>query len=426
MGATDLTKLTRRDFVKNGFVFAAGAAGLAAGYAAVPDVFARAVYAGKKDGVMNDRVLVMIQLAGGADGLQTVIPMNDSNLRNLRPTLSRAADTALPLGTSGQGLNRSMRGIKTLYDQGKVAIVQGVGYPKPNFSHFDSIRIWETADPDRKQQDGWLGKTIASNYDSQGHPLVGCACGTSEVPGALRDLQATLSVVNGQNTFKFNGGDAERAMGVIYNGTPGIYGALFDTSVFSARDTIARLRLAREKYTPRAAYNDNVNLVYSSRNQLASALQLAAQLIVSGVGAKILHVTLGGFDTHDQEFARHESLMGYVDTAVSAFHADLTAYGMADRVLIATWSEFGRRAAETANGGTDHGAAAPMFLIGDTVKGGFYGEAASLSALDRGGSLKYTVDFRQVYQEILESHLKVDAQEVLGKAFERVPAVRTA
>jgi uncharacterized protein (DUF1501 family) len=374
MGATDLTRLTRREFVKDGFVFAAGAAGLAAGYAAVPDVFARAVYAGKKDGVMNDRVLVMIQLAGGADGLQTVIPMNDSNLRTLRPTLSRAADTALPLGTSGQGLNRSMKGIKALYDQGKVAIVQGVGYPKPNFSHFDSIRIWETADPDRRQQDGWLGKTIASNYDSQGHPLVGCACGTSEVPGALRDLQATLSVVNGQNSFKFNGGDAERAMGVIYNGTPGIYGALF------------------------------------------------AQLIISGVGAKILHVTLGGWDTHDQEFARHESLMGYVDSAVSAFHADLAAYGMADRVLVATWSEFGRRAQETGSAGTDHGTSAPMLLIGDTVKGGLYGLAPSLN-VGRDGNLKYAVDFRAVYQEILESHMKVDASEVLSQRFERIPAV---
>src|SRR5437762_12839983 len=122
MGATDLTRLTRRDFVKNGFVFAAGAAGLAAGYAAVPDVFARAVYAGKKDGVMNDRVLVMIQLAGGADGLQTVIPMNDPNLRTLRPTLSRAGDTALSLG-NGFGRSRRMRGITALYDGGKGVIV---------------------------------------------------------------------------------------------------------------------------------------------------------------------------------------------------------------------------------------------------------------------------------------------------------------
>ena len=421
MGATDLTRLTRREFVKNGFVFGAGAAGLAAGYAAVPDVFARAVYAGKKDGVMNDRVLVMVQLAGGADGLQSVIPMNDPRLRDLRPTLSRAADTALPIG-NGLGLNRTMVGLKRLFDQGKVAVVQGVGYPKPNFSHFDSIRIWETADPDRKQQDGWLGKTIAANYDSAGHPLVGCACGTSEIPGALRDLEATLSVVNGRDTFKFNGTDAERAMGVIYNGTPGVYGALFDTSVYSARDTIARLRTAREKYVPRAAYNDNVNLVYSSRNQLASALQLAAQLIISGVGAKILHVTLGGFDTHDQEFARHEQLMGYVDGAISAFYNDLAAYQMSDRVLVATWSEFGRRAQETGNAGTDHGTAAPMFLIGDTVKGGIYGETPSL-AVGRDGNLRYGVDFRQVYQEILESHMKVDSAEVMGKRYERIPAV---
>jgi len=423
MNSTDLSnRLTRREFVKSGFVFGAGAAGLAAGYAAVPDVFARAVYAGKKDGVMNDRVLVMVQLAGGADGLQSVIPLNDSNLRTLRPTLSRAVDNALPLGNTGFGFNRSMPGLKKLFEQGKVAVVQGVGYPKPNFSHFDSIRIWETADPDRKQQDGWLGKTIAANYDSQGHPLVGCACGTSEIPGALRDLEATLSVVNGQNTFKFNGADAERAMGVIYNGTPGMYGALFDTSVFSARDTIARLRTAREKYVPKAAYNDNVNLVYSSRNQLASALQLAAQLIVSGVGAKILHVTLGGFDTHDQEFARHESLMGYVDGAVSAFYSDLAAYGMSDRVLVATWSEFGRRVQETGNGGTDHGTAAPMFLIGDTVKGGMYGQSPSLN-VGRDGNLRYSVDFRQVYQEILESHMKVDAKEVLATRFERIPAI---
>ena len=373
----------------------------------------------------KDPVLVTLQLSGGNDYLNTVVPFNDPLYRDNRPAVGIPDDQILKFDKT-YGFHPAMAPMKKFWDQGKLAIVHGVGYPQPNYSHFDSIRIWETGDPMRRQQDGWLGKTIAANYDSAGQPLVGCACGSSEIPGALRDLDATLSVVNGQNTFKFNGTDAERAMGVIYNGTPGIYGALFDTSVFSARDTMARLRLAREKYTPRAAYNDNVNLVYSSRNQLASALQLAAQLIISGVGAKILHVTLGGFDTHDQQMARVDSLMGYVDSAISAFHADLTAYGMADRVLIATWSEFGRRAAETANGGTDHGAAAPMFLIGDTVKGGFYGEAPSLSALDRGGSLKYTVDFRQVYQEILESHLLVDAQEVLGKPFERIAAVRTA
>ena len=417
-----LSKISRRDFLRSGLVFGAGAAGLAAGYAAVPDVFARAVYAAKAGGVVNDKVLVMIQLAGGNDGLQTVIPLHDQTYRDLRPQLGKAADEALPI-SNDFGLNKNLKGVKSLFDQGKVAIVQGVGYQKPSFSHFDSIRVWETADPDRRQQDGWLGKTIAQNYDSAGHPLVGCACGTTGVPGALRDLEATLTVVNSQQSFKFNGGDdMEKAVGALYTGTPGIYGALFDTAVTTARDTVAQLRTSASAYTPKAQYSDDAKLVFSSKNQLAAALQLAAQLIVTGTGVKILHVTLGGFDTHYTQQQRHDDLMGYLDQAVSAFYADLAGHGMSDRVLVATWSEFGRRAQETGNAGTDHGTAAPMFLIGDTVKGGMYGEAPNLN-VGRDGNLKYSVDFRQVYQEILESHMKVDSAEVMGKRYERIPAV---
>lgn len=423
MNEVGINKISRRDFLQKGLVFGAGAAGLAAGYAAVPDVFARAVYGAKRDGVVNDRVLVMIQLAGGADGLQTVMPLQDPRIRDLRPRLSVAVDQALPL-TAQIGLNRNLKGVKSLFDQGKVAIVAGVGYPKPSFSHFDSIRVWETGDPSRRQVDGWLGRTIAKNYDSQGHPLVGCACGTSDVPGALRDLEATLTVINGQNSFRFNGADADRAMGALYNGTPGIYGALFDTAVYSARDTVARLRTARASYVSMAKYSDNERLVYSSKNQLGAALQLAAELIISGLGAKVLHVTLGGWDTHTQQLQRHDDLMAYVDQAVTAFHTDLSAHGMADRVLIATWSEFGRRPHETASAGTDHGTASSMFLIGDPVKGGIYGDMPSLSALDRSGNLTYTVDFRSVYQGILEDHMQVDPREVLDQTFERIPFVR--
>ncbi len=415
-----IDKISRRDFLRNGMVFGAGAAGLAAGYAAVPDVFARAVYYAKRDGATNDRVLVMVQLAGGNDGLQTVIPIQDGTLRSLRPTLGRVADSALPLDAK-TGLNASLKGLKALYDQGKIAVVQGVGYPKPSFSHFDSIRVWETGDPARRQQDGWLGKTIEKNYDSQGHPLVGCACGSTGIPGALADLQATLTVVNDQKRFAFDGGDSrDRAVGALYRGTPGMYGALFDTAVATARDTVAKLRTAAASYVPKAKYDDNVRLVYSSKNQLGSALQLAAELIVSGLGAKILHVTLGGFDTHQQQQARQDQLLAYVDSALSAFHADLAAYGMSDRVLVATWSEFGRRPRENANGGTDHGTAAPVLLVGDTVKGGLYGEMPSLSALDGGGNLKYAVDFRSVYQEILDGHLGVDAREVLSAQYDKV------
>ncbi len=421
MREVGVNQIGRREFLRQGLVFGAGAAGLAAGYAAVPDVFARAVYSAKAGGVTNDRILVMIQLAGGGDGLQTVIPLRDAGLR---PTLAAAADTALPLD-GDFGLNRNLKNIKALYDLGKVAVVQGVGYPKPSLSHFDSIRVWETADPTRRQMDGWLGKTIAKNYDSAGHPLVGCACGATGIPGALRDLEATLTVVNNGRSFQFRGGDeTERSLGVLFRGTPGIYGALFDTAVGTARDTVARLRASAQSYVPKGNYTDNVRLVYSSKNQLASALQLAAQLIVAGTGVKVLHVTLGGFDTHERQMARLDDLLAYVDGAVSAFHQDLTAYGMADRVLVATWSEFGRRPKENASGGTDHGTASPMFVIGDGVRGGLYGAAPKLASLDTAGNLKYEVDFRAVYQEILDTHLGVDGREVLGASFDRVAFVK--
>jgi len=422
-----LDRLSRRDFLRNGLVFGAGMRGLAAGYAAVPDLFARAVYSAKSAGAMNDRVLVMIQLGGGNDGLQTVLPLRDSKYRDLRPTLSKEADMALPL-SNDFGLHQNLKGIKALYDAGKVAIVQGVGYPQPSFSHFDSIRVWETGDPSRRQQNGWLGKTIEKNYDSAGHPLVGCAAGTTSTPGALRDLQATLTVVNDQNAFKFqgNGDSIDKVMGALYTSTPGIYGALFDTAMSTVRDTIAQLRTSATKYTPKAQYSDNQKLVYSSKNQLAAALQLAAELIVTGTGVKILHVTLGGFDTHYTEQTRHADLMAYLDSAVSAFHQDIAAYGMADRVLVATWSEFGRRPQENASGGTDHGTAAPIMLIGDVVKGGLYGEAPNLGKLDVQNNPSFSVDFRSVYQEILQSHLAVDPRDVLSESFPRVPFVKAA
>src|SRR6202165_2567148 len=411
-----INQLKRRDFLKAGLVFGAGAAGVAAGYAAVPDAFARAVFAAKQNGMANDNVLVMIQLAGGNDGLRTLVPLSDPTLHDLRPKLAGPmVSQALPL-TKDFGLNHNLGGVKSLWDQGKVAMVQGVGYPNPTFSHFESIRIWETGDPTRRQVDGWLGRTLASAYDSNGHPLTGCACGTTDVPGALRDLQATMTVIQNQKTFGFTGGSEVEAA----------VGALSDTAIATATETMATLRTSAASYQPMADYSDKVKLVYSSKNQLAAALQLAAELIVTGTGVKLLHVTLGGFDTHYTELNRHDDLMGYLDSAVGAFYKDLAAHGMADKVLIATWSEFGRRPKENASGGTDHGAAAPLLLIGDPVNGGLYGESPSLTTLDATGNLPYSVDFRSVYQEILAGHLGADSGEILGSKFDRVPFLRAA
>lgn len=420
-----INQLKRRDFLRAGLVFGAGAAGLAAGYAAVPDAFARAVYATKTSGVNNDRVLVMIQLAGGNDGLRTVIPMQDPKLHDLRPKLgAMSVGQALPLNDDF-GLNQNLKGVKTLWDQGKVAIVEGVGYPNPTFSHFESIRIWETGDPTRRQVEGWLGRTLARNYDSFGHPLTGCACGTTDVPGALRDLEATLTVINNQKAFGFTGGsEIEAAVGALYKATPGIYGALFDTAMATAQESITTLKTSQATYQSMADYTDAQRLVYSSKNQLGAALQLASELIVTRTGVKLLHVTLGGFDTHYTELNRHDDLMAYLDSAVSAFYKDLSAHGMADKVLIATWSEFGRRPKENASGGTDHGAAAPLILIGDPVKGGLYGKPPSLTDLDSTGNLKYQVDFRAVYQEILGGHLGADSRDILGSTFEKLGFIK--
>ena len=415
-----INELKRRDFMKAGLVFGTTASALAAGYAAVPDAFARAVYAAKQEGVANDNVLVMIQLAGGNDSLRTVIPLQDPKLHDLRPVLAAASvPSALPL-TADFGLNQSMSGIKALWDQGKVAIVEGVGYPNPSFSHFESIRVWETGDPTRRQVEGWLGKTITKNYDSMGHPLTGCACGTTNVPGALRDLHATVSVIDNSRTFGFQGGSkVESAAGALWKGTPGIYGALFDTAISTVQQSIASVRTAVARQSS-VKYSDNAKLVYPSKTELGAALQLAASLITSGAGVKLLHVTLGGFDTHQTELTRHNDLMGYLDQSVAAFYNDLSAHGMADKVLVTTWSEFGRRPRENASGGTDHGSASAMLLIGNPVQGGFYGQAPRLSDLDGGGNLKHTVDFRSVYQEILNGHLGADAREILGQTFDRI------
>lgn len=421
-----INELKRRDFLRAGLKFGTSATALAAGYAAVPDAFARAVYAAKREGVKNDNILVMIQLAGGNDHLRTVIPLQDPRLHDLRPILAaQSVPAALPLNASF-GLNQNLPGIKSLWDQGKLAIVEGVGYPNPSFSHFESIRVWETGDPTRRQIEGWLGKTIAQNYDSFGHPLTGCACGTTDVPGALSAPHATVSVIDSARSFGFQGGSrVETAAGALYKGTPGIYGALFDTAISTAEQTIASVRTATSRQSS-VTYSDSVKLVYPSKTELGAALQLAASLITSGSGVKLLHVTLGGFDTHQTELNRHNDLMGYLDQSVTAFYHDLDLHGLADKVLIATWSEFSRRPQENASGGTDHGAASAVLLMGNPVRGGFYGQAPSLADLDGTGNLKYTVDFRSVYQEILNTHLGADAKEILGQAFDRVPFLKAA
>jgi uncharacterized protein (DUF1501 family) len=411
----------RREFLKAGLIFGTGAAALAAGYAAVPDAFARAILAAKRQNVAGQAVLVMIQLAGGNDGLRTVIPLRDPRLRDLRPQLGEeSAKKGLPL-SSEKGLNHNLVRLKQLWDHGKVAIVEGVGYPEPSLSHFESIRVWETGDPGRRQLSGWVGRTLAAGYDSFGHPLTGCACGGNTTPGAFQDVHATVSVIQDRQNYGFADEELESVVGAVYRQTPGIYGALFDTAVATVRQSVSETRRALPPLPESAAlpsYSEDTG------NQLAQALKLGADLILARTGVRLLHVTLDGFDTHYTELSYHDTLMRYLDEAVGGFYAELARHGRAAEVLVATWSEFGRRPQENASGGTDHGTAAPLILIGDGVRKGLYGQAPNLGRLDDEGNLRYTVDFRSVYEEILDRHLRVDPREILGARFDQLRFLR--
>ena len=405
--------ITRRDFL--GSTLLPVAAGLA-----VPAVFAKGAYAAAADRVQNDHVLVILQLGGGNDGLNTLVPYTDGQYYTARPQIGIKPDAVLKLNER-VGLHPNLKGIKELWDRGKVAIVEGVGYPNPSYSHFQSIRIWEFADPAMANVEGWLAEYLAKNFDPQGHPLGGCALGQASIPAELRGPTSAVTVIQSAQGFNVKGGPARAETAqALYAQAPPPYGVLFDTAMTTANAAIDALSRAQSRYHPSALYDQKQKLVYAAKNSLAQSLELASELISTDAGVKVIHVTLGGFDTHTIEEKRHDDLLAAVDQAVSAFFADLTTRGHADRVVLMSWSEFGRRVYENASLGTDHGAAAPMFIIGNPVKGGFYGEPPSLKNLDN-GNLRYTTDFRSVYRTILENYLGADASTVLKAQVPSLP-----
>ena len=408
--------ITRRDFLVSGITVSG--AGII-----VPPVFAKSVFAATVEDVHNDNVLVILQLGGGNDGLNTVIPYADPAYLQARPTIGIAADKVLPLNAE-IGLNPAMPAMKKLFDSGEVAVVQGVGYPKPVYSHFEGLYIWEHADPRMQQTEGWLGKLLASQLDGQGHPLTGCALGQASAPAELVAQNATVSVIESIPTYQLQGGAGRRvAAPALYAKTPGIYGALFDAALTTAEFGIAALADSQTRYAPSVRYTPQ-STVYGSKNSLATSLQLTAEMIVTQPSVKICHVVLGGFDTHQDEGTRQNALLAYVDSAVGAFMQDIANHGMADRVVLMTWSEFGRRIAENGGNGTDHGAAAPIFVVGKPVKGGVFGEQPSLTNTVDSGNLQYNVDFRSVYQTLIRDWLQADPAAVLGASFPELPIIQ--
>ncbi len=389
-----------------------------------------------KDGT----ILVVLQMAGGNDGLNTVIPYADDAYHVARPRL-RLANQVLKIDNH-IGLNPKLAGLKSLYDEGHLAIVQGVGYPNPNRSHFRSTEIWQTAsDADRTLNDGWLGRYF-DNCCSGADPTVGVAIG-EETPQAFAAKNPTGVTFSRPEQFRFrpsepgngrmsaeemffrqlNEAGADEETGEAVTNAGGSIGAIPGPATAGKND-LSTLDFLQRTALDAQLSSDKILAIarkYKSsvpypQGPLAASLNIIARMIAGELPTRVYYASLGGFDTHAGQINTHERLMGEFNEAVTAFVADLKQQGNFTRVLLMTFSEFGRRVQENANNGTDHGAAAPMFILGGLLKAGLFGKHPSLTDLDR-GDLKFNTDFRSVYGTVLDRWLKAPSQIVLGRKF---------
>jgi uncharacterized protein (DUF1501 family) len=392
-----------------------------------------------KDGT----ILVVLQMAGGNDGLNMVVPFADDAYYRARPRLGIAADKILKIDNYA-GLNGKLTGLKAIFDEGHLGIVQGVGYPNPNRSHFRSTEIWETAsDAERNVAEGWLGRYF-DNCCSGADPTVGVAIG-EETPQAFSAKTPTGVTFSRPEQFRWRTG--EKSEGKISaeefffrqlnesaaseeSANAASDGASIGAIVGKTKSDLSTLDFLQRTALDAQLSSDKILAIarkYKSttvypQGRLASSLNVIARMIAGGLPTRVYYASQGGFDTHAGQINAHERLMGEFNDAVSAFVTDLKQQGNFNRVLLMTFSEFGRRVGENANGGTDHGAAAPMFVVGGAVKPGLFGKCPSLTDLDH-GDLKFNTDFRSVYGTVLDQWMKAPSQVVLGRTFPPLPIV---
>jgi uncharacterized protein (DUF1501 family) len=397
---------TRRDFLKTTFA----SSGLVAWGLNVPSFLARTAAA---DPTKREKILVVVELTGGNDGLNTVIPFKDAEYRKLRPTLALPA-SQLKKVDDEIGLHPSLTGFAELLEDKRLCIVQGVGYPNPTQSHFRSMDIWQAGSTDAKLTEGWLGRALKK---LPGSPSFHLKTANQSSPLAFEGAPLRVPSIASLQEFQLqtaatSGADKKEQEKVITSSVKGggKKPALLDFVSRTAANTYAsskRLAEIGKNYQPKSPYPNT---------PLANRLKLAAQLIDADLGARIFYVSIDGFDTHATQAPSHANLLAQVSGAMTAFYKDMKARGQGDRVLMMTFSEFGRRAKENGSRGTDHGSGAPMFLIGSKVKAGLVGAHPSLTKLPM-GNLEFHTDFRQVYSAILDKWLGVSSKDVLGKEF---------
>jgi uncharacterized protein (DUF1501 family) len=399
---------SRRDFMKTAAVFSA--------LGVAPQFLTRTAEAAAQSihGFKDDRVLVVVQLGGGNDGLNTLVPYSDDAYYNARPQLGLKSDRLLTLNDD-VAFNSRMEGLKRLYDDAKLAIVQGVGYPNPDRSHFRSMEIWQTAsDSDEFLGTGWVGRYFDATCSGSARPQAGVALG-KERPQAFDGEKGFGVAFENPGNFGWQPGDgADNAAAFARANSRDLPAANSVTLDFLRHVTSDAIMSSKEVHE--AAMQAGKIEVPKGRQQLGVQLDTVAALIRGGLQTRIYYVSISGFDTHANQLGQQDNLLANAGNALLDFQDRLRADGTADRVATMVFSEFGRRVHENKSGGTDHGTAAPMFLVGDHIKPGLHGAYPSLTKLDD-GDLIHTVDFRQVYAAVLNDWFAVDPKAVLGKHF---------
>lgn len=438
---------TRREFLRSGLIMASAAATIPAFLSSSANAMHLAMNGlSSVPGVPDDHILVVVQMSGGNDGLNTVVPFGMSDYYRVRPGIGIPEKDVLRLdgkgGADGVGLHPQLKAVKEMYDDGIAAVVQGVGYPNPNRSHFKSMDIWQTADTSATG-DGWLGRYFDAECCGYGKGESGTAekpkialDAKSGPPGIAIGRTAPLAMegrkikpvsFESAELFKWSGQEIDKNLVDPYDALNKRGDAA------NGKDTNASflLRTALDAQVS----SDLIRKAVSQRPQttfpgtdLGNQLKMVAAMIKAGLSTRVYYVQLGSFDTHSGQGGsngRHGNLLKQFADAVKAFYTELKAQGNDGRVLTMSFSEFGRRVGQNASQGTDHGTAAPMFLFGPMIRQGVIGEHPSLRDLDE-GDLKFKIDFRSVYAGILEGWMKADSKVILEGEYRPALVVKKA
>jgi uncharacterized protein (DUF1501 family) len=411
---TPFLPTTRREFLSLG----ARGIGLLAFSRFAPSFVVESIAAEAPRADKDRPILVLIQLAGGNDGLNTVVPHADPNYRRLRPTLGLPADQLLPL-TDSLALNSACAPLHRLYQDGKLGIVQNVGYPNPNRSHFRSTEIWETAsDSAQYLPTGWLGRFFDNSCP--GAPVDGATHGDPCGINISNEVPQSFLAAQDHPTYSFsaNGRGARgrrESLALLENLLQAPAGpdhehdnaGYLRHTMMDALVTEKRFQGILADYKPGAEYPSS---------PFAGSLRNVAALIAGGVATRVYYVSLTGFDTHANQLTTQSNLLKQLSEALAAFQRDFESRKLDGQVLTMTFSEFGRRPSENQSRGTDHGTAAPLFVMGSRVKAGLHGQAPDLS-LEHNQDMQFSTDFRQVYSTVLDKWLQCDPAKILGNKY---------